>query len=155
MAYYINLFTEETWREIRLNAGWEFTGHTERRRNSDRIGPGDVFLCWITKTSAFVAALNVQGGAYTVDHEEPQTWRKHLYPKRFKTELRVRVPITKGVTLAEIRERTEDPSLWNWVFRNSGNEIPAHDGDWILRRLEDTQPRLGATTKSRPSRSMR
>jgi hypothetical protein len=30
--YFINLFTEETWRESRLNARYEFTGHTPRAR---------------------------------------------------------------------------------------------------------------------------
>jgi hypothetical protein len=37
--YFINLFTEETWRESRVNARFEYTGHTAKLRNRDEIGP--------------------------------------------------------------------------------------------------------------------
>jgi hypothetical protein len=62
---------------------------------------------------------------------------------RFKVRLLVRVPLTRGVTLREIRERSSDASLWGWVFRNSGNEIPAADAEFVLGRLEETEPKLG------------
>jgi hypothetical protein len=142
MAYFINLFTEETWREIRENASWQVTGHTERLRNRDRIQAGDVFLCWMTKVSACVGALKVTGAAFEVGPDAERIWRKALFPLRFPTELVIRVPVTEGVQLADIRNRSIDPSYWTWVFRNSGNEIPAADADWILAELQ-TRTRLG------------
>jgi hypothetical protein len=54
---------------------------------------------------------------------------------RYPTELEVRVPVTGGVTLDEVRAHTEDPALWGWIFRNSGNEIPAGDAAWIMGEL--------------------
>ena len=30
-----------------------------------------------------------------------------------------------------------------WVFRNSGNEIPVADAEFVLQRLEQTEPKLG------------
>jgi hypothetical protein len=143
MAYYINLFTAETWREIRENARFEFTGHREGARNREQVVPGDILLCWVTKTSACVGALKVTSEVYEVEHEDPPTWVSHLYPVRFKVELLVRVPVTSGVRLDEIRTHSVDSGLWSWVYRNSLNEIPQEDGDWILTRLNGTDPKLG------------
>jgi hypothetical protein len=143
VAYFINLFTEETWREIRENGSWAVTGHTERLRNRDRIKEGDVFLCWVTKVSACVGALRVTGGVFEVGPDGERVWRKALFPLRFPVELVIRVPVENGITLGEVRNHSIDPSLWGWVFRNSGNEIPTADADWILGALQ-TRPRLGS-----------
>jgi len=32
--------------------------------------------------------------------------------------------------------------LWNWVYRNSGNEVPAADAEWIIAQLQE-RPSLG------------
>lgn len=141
MAYFINLFTEETWREIRENADWQVTGHTENLRNRESIDSGDVFLCWVTKVSAFVGALRVTGPAFEVGPDGERIWRRSLFPLRFPVELVIRVPVGQGVGLHEIREHSVDQSLWRWVFRNSGNAIPNGDADWILSSLQD-RPRL-------------
>jgi hypothetical protein len=108
-AYYINLFTAETWREIRVNAKFEYTGHREGARNRAKVKPGDIFLCYVTKTSAFVGALEVMSEVYEIDHEDEPTWSSDLYPVRFKVNLLVRVPLDKGVRLDEIRAKTVDP----------------------------------------------
>ena len=79
MAFFINLFTQETWREIRVNARWEFTGHTDRLRNRDRIDRGDVFLCWSIRTSAFAGALEVTGESYEERDEDPPTWQSQPF----------------------------------------------------------------------------
>jgi hypothetical protein len=142
MAYFINLFTEETWREIRENADWQVTGHTENLRNRASIAPGDVFLCWVTKVSACVGALRVTGPGFEVGPDGERIWRRSLFPLRFPVELVIRVPVSQGVTLGEIREHSVDQTLWKWVFRNSGNAIPAADADWILAALQNRQ-RLG------------
>jgi hypothetical protein len=140
--YFINLFTEETWREIRLNAHFAFTGHTVNLRNRDVIQPGDLFLCWVTRVSACVGVMEVAGEVYEVDHEDPPTWRRALYPLRYPIRLLRRVPLTDGVTLSEIRDHAQDPTLWRWVYRTSGTEIPAIDAEWIIAQL-DNRPALG------------
>ncbi len=33
--------------------------------------------------------------------------------------------------------------MWGWLFRRSLTEIPEHDGEWILHRLQGTEPQLG------------
>ena len=66
MGYYINLFTAETWREARENARFAFTGHREGARNRDKVKPGDIFLCYVTQTSAFVGAEKVMSDVYEV-----------------------------------------------------------------------------------------
>ena len=134
--YFINLFTEETWRESRLNARFAFTGHTAKLRNRDVIQPGDVFLCWVTRVSACVGFMEVTGDVYEVEHEDPPTWRRGLYPLRYPTRLVKRVPLMRGVALSEIRDHTTDQTLWRWIFRNSGNEIPITDAEWIITQLD-------------------
>jgi hypothetical protein len=140
VAYFINLFTEETWRETRDN-GWRVSGHTERLRHRDRIAEGDVFLCWVTKVSAFVGALRVTGKPFEVGPDGERVWKKALFPLRYPVELVIRVPVDNGIGLAQVREHSSDASLWSWMFRNSGNEIPIADADWILASLQ-AQPRL-------------
>jgi hypothetical protein len=143
VAYYINLFTAETWREIRENAEFAYTGHREGARNRAIVEPGDILLCYVTRTSAVVGALKVTSGVYEVDNEDPPTWASDLYPVRFKTDLIVRVPVDNGVRLDEIRSHSADPARWGWIYRNSLNEIPAGDADWIFARLQTIEPRLG------------
>lgn len=133
--YFINLFTEETWRESRLNARFAYTGHTAKLRNRDLIQSGDLFLCWVTRVSACVGVMQVTGDVYEVEHEDPPTWRRGLYPLRYPTRLVRRVALTDGVTLGEIRDHSDDPSAWGWVFRNSGNEIVRRDAEWIVAQL--------------------
>jgi hypothetical protein len=147
--YFINLFTEETWRESRLNADFAFTGHTAKLRNREVIRPGDAFLCWVTRVSACVGIMEVTGDVYEVGHEDPPTWRRGLYPVRYPTRLLKRVPLTRGVTLAEIREHAQDVSFWGWAFRNSGNEIPTTDAEWIIAQL-DGRPSLAPDADEPP-----
>jgi hypothetical protein len=33
--------------------------------------------------------------------------------------------------------------LWGWIYRNSLNEIPASDAQWIMERLRTIEPQLG------------
>jgi hypothetical protein len=139
--YFINLFTEETWRESRLNARFEFTGHTFKLRNREEMQPGDAFLCWVTRVSACVGVMEITGSVYEVEHEDPPTWRRGLYPVRYPTRMLKRVALTHGVTLADIRAHAQAPALWNWIYRNSGNEIPAADAEWIVSQL-DGRPSL-------------
>lgn len=132
MRYWINLFTAETWRESRVNAKFGYTGHRIGARNQAQVQPGDIFLCYVTRVSAFVGALEATNTVYEIPDEDSRTWASDLYPVRFKTNLIMRVPLDEGVRLDEIRNRTSDSRLWPWVYRNSINEIPQDDGDWIL-----------------------
>ena len=119
------------------------TGHREGAHNRAKVKPGDIFVCYVTKTSAIVGAEKVTSDVYEIEHEEDRTWASGLYPVRFKTELIVKVPVEMGIRLDEIRENAEDPALWNWVYRGSLNEVPQHDGDWIMARLAEIEPKLG------------
>jgi hypothetical protein len=82
------------------------------------VKPGDIFLGYVTRTSACVGALKVRSEVYEIDHEDPPTCVSDLYPVRFETELVVRVPLDRGVHLEEIRARSADPKRWGWIYRN-------------------------------------
>jgi EVE domain len=112
VACYINLFTAETWREGRENAKFAYTGHRKGAHNRAKVKPGDTLLCYVTKASVFVGAMKVTSGVYEIEDEDPRTWVSELYPVRFKTELLVRVPVVKGVSLGAIRAHSADPAKW-------------------------------------------
>ncbi len=142
-TYYINLFTAETWREIRENAKFAYSGQRQGARNRAKVKPGDILLCYVTRASAFVGALEVTSDVYEIDHEDEPTWTSDLYPVRFKTKLVVRVPLDKGVKLEDVRAASVDSPTWGWIYRNSLNEIPLADAEWIMTRLDETEPKLG------------
>ena len=137
MAYYINLFTQETWGESQRQ-GWTVTGHTSRLRNRSKIEEGDVFLCYVTGLSAFVGAIRVVGPAYEVGPDGERIWKRALFPLRYPVELITRTSLSSGVSLQEVREHSSTPEIWRWIFRNSGNEIPEDEGEWILERLRES-----------------
>jgi EVE domain len=143
VAFFINLFTLETWREARENAKFAVSGHRVGVRNRARVRPGDTLLCYVTRTSAFVGAMEVMSKVYEIEHEDEPIWTSDPYPVRFDVKLLLRVPVDNGVRLDEVRSISEDPPLWGWVFRGSLNEIPKTDAEWIMERLRETEPHLG------------
>ena len=104
MAFFIKLFTLETWREARENAKFAVSGHRVGVRNRARVRPGDTLLCYVTRTSAFVGAMEVMSKVYEIDHEDEPIWTSDPYPVRFDVKLLLRVPVDNGVRLDEVRQ---------------------------------------------------
>ncbi len=47
MAYYLDLFTPNTWAGFRRNGG-TISGFRERQiKSAEKIKPGDIFLCYL------------------------------------------------------------------------------------------------------------
>ena len=139
-SYFIGLWDPETWAENRRKARFTFTGFDVNLRNKSEIRPGDLFLCWVTGGSGCVGVMEVAGEAYVVDHEDPPTFQRGLYPLRYPVRLLRRVPLTSGVTFSEIRNHTEDPTGWVGIVRNNGNAVPPADAEWIIDKLGERPP---------------
>lgn len=65
MAYFLNLFTPETWSAFREH-GCQISGFRERQRKTaqDRLQPGDMFLCYLVKLSRWCGALEITSKAF-------------------------------------------------------------------------------------------
>jgi hypothetical protein len=66
MAYFLNLFTPETWLAFRKH-GATVSGFRERqlRIARDKIKPGDMLLCYLVRLSRWCGALEVKSPAFT------------------------------------------------------------------------------------------
>lgn len=64
MAYYIDLFSPETYWAF-CDSHRDITGFREkRRRMATNIKPGDKFICYMTKLSRWIGVLEVSSGYF-------------------------------------------------------------------------------------------
>ena len=68
MAYYIDLFSPETYRAF-CDSNRDITGvRDNRRRTAANIKPGDKFICYMTKLSRWIGVLEASSG-YFIDNQ--------------------------------------------------------------------------------------
>lgn len=86
MTYYLDLFTPETWEAFRSH-GANVSGFREKqRKTAERIGPGDVFLCYVVRLSRWCGVLGVKSALF-IDSTpifadpDPFSIRFHVEPK--------------------------------------------------------------------------
>jgi hypothetical protein len=133
-TYWLDLFTPETWSEIN-SIDYSVSGYRKNRRpHAKKVAVGDIFLCYLTGKSRFVGALEVLSDSYW---DETPIWKSDAFPVRFKTRLLVRVPEDRGVHLHEVVEQSAHARSWGGYYRGSPQRLPAEDGDFILRRLQE------------------
>ena len=59
MAYYLDLFSPSTYKAF-LESEKDISGFRLKQKNAaSKIKPGDILLCYLTKVSRWVAALEV------------------------------------------------------------------------------------------------
>ena len=87
MAYYIDLFSPETYRAF-CNSNREITGFRDnRRRIATNIKPGDKFICYMTKLSRWVGVLEVSSDCFIdnlpifMEQDDPFVVRFCVSPK--------------------------------------------------------------------------
>jgi hypothetical protein len=134
-AYYIDLFSPDTWREIG-ETEYSVSGfRANRRRGADRIEPGTLFLCYLTGESRFIGVLETTSRCFFA--EEPRIWASDAFPVRFETRLVVKVPEDRGVHLHEVVEQSAHARSWSGYYRGSPTRLPDDDGEYIVRRLHE------------------
>ena len=85
MAYFLDLFTPETWEGFRKH-GSGISGFRERQRTTaSRVKPGDVLLCYLVRLSRWCGALEVASPAFTdaapiFSDPDPFVVRFHVKP---------------------------------------------------------------------------
>src|SRR5438445_5240311 len=98
MAYYIDLFSPETCAAF-TNSDRKISGFRLRHKaTADRIKPGDVFVCYLTRLSRWFGLLDVVQGPY-VDHKPIFVPENDPFIVRFRVKPRVWLEIEKAIPI--------------------------------------------------------
>lgn len=146
MAYYLDLFSPETWAAAQKN-GFALTGFRERqRKQAARIQPGDIFLCYLVGLSRWCGALRVTSPAY--EDATPYYSDPDPFTVRFKVEPLVVLAAENSVPifldslwnhLSATREIPKGASGWAVGFRGSLRLMPDEDGELVIEHLAAQQ----------------
>jgi hypothetical protein len=140
MAFYLDLFTPETWDAFRRHGG-QVSGFRERheRLARERIKAGDFLLCYLVGLSRWCGALEVASEAFRDD--SPVFADPDPYVVRFRVRQIVALdperspPIFEDAIwgrLSETRGITKGTPGWATRFRGSLRRIGDADGDLLL-----------------------
>jgi len=142
-AYWVDLFTTETWDEFRRH-GADISGFSEKRWLwVQKIKPGDYLLCYLTGESRWVGVLETIGNPFRDELE--RIWAKALYPVRIKVKPIVALKPEYGVPVLEMRNELsifrnlKNPNRWMGRFRGSPTRWPSEDGPVVVERLRQAQ----------------
>jgi len=152
MAYYLDLFSPETY-EAFSRSDQTISGFRMRQRNqAQRIKPRDTLVCYMTKLSRWVGLLEVLEGPFIDD-------KPIFYPDSdpFVVRFRVRpmawLSVDKSIPIHEThvwdqlsftRGQSKASSTWTGKLRGSLVEIDRKDGAF-LESLIKTQVEGGST----------
>ncbi len=145
MAYFLDLFTPETWKAC-LEGGATLTGFRDRhRRLAEQVGPGDIFLCYLTRLSRWCGALEVESKAYV---DSSMLFNTDEFPVRFRVtpivvlepDLAVPIRDPKVWRALTITNRYDiEHSYWTGFFRSSLKAIEDSDGNFLVELLKQQQ----------------
>ena len=143
MAYFLNLFSPETF-EAFMKSNRTISGFRPRQRNAAaKIRQGDHFICYVTRVSRWVGLLEVVDGPFTDD-------TAIFYPDadpftlRFKVRPVVLLPIEKAIpihddtiwqALSFTVDQDKNASTWTGKIRSSLVKIDEKDGSFLESAL--------------------
>ena len=136
MAYYLNLFSPETYKAFE-RSNRTVSGFRKRQRHAaNRIKPGDIFVCYLTKLSRWIGLLEVSAGPY--EDSSPLFYREDdPFVVRFRVNPVVWLPVNKAVPIREdriwerlsfTRGQQKKSSRWTATVRRSLIQLDDQDG---------------------------
>jgi hypothetical protein len=141
MAYFIDLFSPETYANFAASSR-EVSGFRARHRGmAERVKAGDVFVCYLTRLSRWFGLLDVIDGPYT-DNKPIFVPPAELDPfvVRFHVRPRVWLEIEQGIPIHEdfiwrhlsfTRGLDKNSTLWTGKVRGSLVRLDDADGQLI------------------------
>jgi len=144
MAYFLNLFTPETWQAFQEN-GSNVSGfrYRQRRMAREQIHSGDVFICYLVRLSRWCGALRIVSEAY--EDDEPIFDKPDPFVIRFKVEPIILLDPMKAIpifedevwdNLSETRGIEKGAKGWAKYYRGSLRRMDDADGTHLLKSLE-------------------
>ncbi|MBN2094478.1 MAG: EVE domain-containing protein [Candidatus Aenigmarchaeota archaeon] len=145
MNYYIDLFSPETAQAFE-NSMRDVSGFRISRRayvQNQKIGPGDKFICYVTRIQRFVGVLEVQSEPYQED-KPIFTKEKDPFVLRFKVKPVVWLPLEKAIpihndrlwkNLSFTKDLSNDSNKWTYMVFSSPRAWPKKDCEFLEKEL--------------------
>ncbi len=138
-SYVLDLFSPETWEAFRASDG-QITGFRPRQRRiaAERVGPGDVFLCYLTRLSRWCGALLVESEVY--EDASPLFADPDPYTVRFRVqpivmlEPEFAIPIRDDEvwnTLTITKQYDKRQPLWTGFRQAAGARSTSHPSSYL------------------------
>jgi predicted RNA-binding protein len=143
MAYYLNLFSPETY-EAFTRSSRDVSGFRPRQqRAASRIRAGDKLICYMTKLSRWVGVLEAVSKQYEDDtpifypEDDPFVIRFKVKPIAWLDKEKA-IPIHDDRVWNELsftREHDKKSSTWTGKLRASLNRLDAKDGRFLEQMI--------------------
>jgi predicted RNA-binding protein len=139
VQYWLDLFTPRTWEQAQKN-NFKLSGFRENRWSLvQKIKPGDILICYITKISRFSGILKVISEPYKDPEKAKKVWKEDFFPCVMNVEPLIILDFLHGVPAGEIIQKLTIAAKWGGIVRGSPNRINDLDGNTIWRILEDSR----------------
>lgn len=146
MAYFLNLFTPDTWKAFQAH-GAQVSGfrHRQRKTARERVHQGDTFLCYLVGLSRWCGALEIVSDAYKdetpiFDDPDPFIWRFKVRPL-VCLDIQQAIPIFEDAIWNHFSEtKGVEKRARGWakaVFRSSLRQMDDADGALLLQLLTE------------------
>ena len=156
MAYYLDLFSPETYKAF-TESPRDVSGFRPRQRNAaTRLKVGDKLICYVTRISRWVGLLRVTSSVF--EDSTPIFYREHdPFIIRFKVQPIVWLPYEYSIpihddsvwnSLSFTKDHNKTTSTWTGFLRNSLRQLNKNDGalieDILLEQsqLSGNKPKL-------------
>ncbi len=111
-TYWLDLFTGKTWQEF-LEGGANVSGFRESRwKTLQKVGVGDVLVCYLTGLSRWIGALEVTSAPF---RDNARIWSDEIF------------------------RNLKNPRAWTGHIRGSPTRLKGGDGLVILQALKDAK----------------
>ena len=151
MAYYIDLFSPETYeafaRSSRKTSGFRL----RHKRMAERVSPSDIFVCYLTRLSRWCGLLEVVEGPFIDDkaifvpESDPFVIRFHVRPVVW-LDVDTAIPIHDDsiwTRLSFTRSLEKGSGAWTGKVRGSLVRLDSRDGKFLAEAL--TAQSVGGT----------
>jgi hypothetical protein len=143
MAYYIDLFSPETY-EAFTRSGREVSGFRLRHKGmADRIKPGDMFVCYLTRLSRWFGLLKVLEGPF-IDDKPIFVPESDPFVVRFHVQATVWLEIDRAIPIHDetiwnglsfTRDLEKGSIGWTGKVRGSLVRLDDRDGTFLAEKL--------------------
>lgn len=144
MAYYLDLFSPNTYQAF-LSSSNDITGFRLKQKNAAmKISIGDILICYLTKVSRWVAALEVTSEMFE-DATPRFTSSDDPFILRFKVKPLVLLEPNMGIPIREdivwnsltfTSSLPKEGSQWTGPLRSSLKVLGQKDGAFLLNLLK-------------------
>lgn len=147
MAYYLNLFSPETY-EAFSKSDRTISGFRETQRSqAEKINEGDIFICYMTKMSRWIGALEIVDGPFINDtpifYEEDDPFKV-----KFKVKPIYWFPVNKCIPiykdkiwdkLSFTKNENKNSSTWTGPIRSSLRRMEVENAEYLMDTFNEIQ----------------